>query len=615
MYLLVDNIKVFGLIIMKNSDYKINLWDVLHQKINVKDSDIYRSLLFIDRRNNIKSYVSEDDIVRDISEVLDFFSNPFVVKELIFLPQKESYIQGGIGILFSYMSASDVNLVVGKKNKYYFILGQQVTVADWILFPEFDLCVVFCHTLQTEVKLSLKNLYIHLNSIKRSTFSGGCVPVWGGVILSQIRPFHYFYGVMPALNYIVKNNLVKHIPKIYELEERDFFDIKSLYSLDSNKITKKKFEEINKFCLENNVFLFKLGFDPYNPIYREHIESFDVFLLNSFYFSEYQHSLSNFFINKDKKDYFVLWLGVDSEKRKWFQHNEAIFLIVDFLLNFYNHVYLFVDGLTATISTSHNIISNSVYCDILDKFNHNDRVHVLNCAYKTPIEKIKILNSLVDWHISNGLTPSMWPSRFARLPGLMYVSQHSYKYALDLHIKHSGVLINKYLVQDDPESNRSSPDEVSYSIDSQMFLQFFQVYFLMNKFASRLFIENMFSIEKIIGEKYIALNNDPHILLLVPDFLRREDNMPFSVTFYFDISKSTYKKDDDFFQVFFDYGDGFSEKNSKIVKLSENNFFDFLVTKPISKIRLDPTNLEGKFYMYDFLCMETNKIREKKVNF
>ncbi len=297
------------------------------------------------------------------------------------------------------LNSANFIFMIDKENKYPWIIGQCQSLVDSIIVE--NKLYIISSVMQTD----LLNQIDKLSQISPSVFSFKDIEF--GYILSQNRPFHYFYDQLRYFYNIDKpkkifNNSSFFIPNHAEKTSESLVYVfptgicvnqigsRSAYAKISSTIADVLDDNLEKQMLKNSLD-------------------------------------SKSYIN-NKKYELNLWFSICSEKRVWLQQTSGYINIIKELLKHYSNIRVFFDGITAKEG---EVIDYKQDYQIYDKIkislkdvskNKYELVPLIGVDYKT---KIYYANE-IDFFIASGGTAPIVPSRICRKPGIILGNSNTY---------------------------------------------------------------------------------------------------------------------------------------------------------------------------------------------
>ena len=504
-------------------------------------------------------------------------------------------IDSKLTLCYSQMLNASTNLLIGEINRETFVISQHVSSCDFIFFPKINRVKLFCHAnidMVVDVISQLKNI--------TKAFEGKAYGSLGGLITSHGRPSHYFYdailGLIEAVDYLETVSIGKKL-HLYQIVHCNFADLEFFQS-EKFQHTPKPFgyNELNSLSNSTDQLFLKIGsfYDRGNDVKRKKLAYYDeIFLKNSTLDKTvtYQNILK-----LKSAGYLVLWHGITTQKRRWIEQCESIINLGKILCDNGVKLCVVVDGWTCPLTPStldeKQIASDNVaFSEISEGLPAT--VHTVNVIGKPPAEKLSIA-SLVDFHITNGGTGSIYTSRMAKIPGILHISNKA-KGMTEQSIHYNSIFVPETLVTDiEVEGQRD--DFVSYSIAKKSFSDF-----ALNEISSLFDIKiNAISVDYSVNCKYIAdidlyesYNDDPIIIFNKANFFSELEGA-YEIKIQIN-SPLKYSSLDP--KLYIDLGDGYSEESARTEKYNERGEVSFHLNfrKNLKSLRFDPFSCEGRF--------------------
>ncbi|WP_271912212.1 hypothetical protein [Vreelandella alkaliphila] len=257
-----------------------------------------------------------------------------------------------------------------------------------------------------------------------------------GFLLSQIRPYHYFYDHLK--NYIA-------FPK----NEKPIFGKKSFFYPKPNS-RKKEDECVWLFPATVGGNQLKAGAATY---YNKRMEEY---VALSAVGTQPRKS-------RIDKSNLTLWYGITGQKRQWLQQEEAIANIAKELQPHFKKIEVLIDGMTAPEGNEiENLEDESVYHNIEKSIESICSVRsVIGLDYRQKIAQC----FKVDAFIANAGTGCIVPLRFCKKSGVLHSNSrlNSFPGTYSETVK----IFDKKYVKDVPDQDSPRPDLASYHIPWQ----------------------------------------------------------------------------------------------------------------------------------------------------
>ncbi len=216
-------------------------------------------------------------------------------------------------------------------------------------------------------------------------------------LLSQTRPWHFFYDQFIWFCAIEKNN--KSI-----IDNSSFF-IPTCKKLKTNKQNVALFPTVmGGNYMRNNLP------EEQKKHYIEVLKNMRKNILNL--------SLQNCQAKKYEEYDLRVWLGLPAEKRSWIDQIENTINIIKNLNLYFKKIVIFFDGMTILETQENNTISKlyQQFIELIRKI--KIECDVVNLAYKTYKHKVQYADQ-IDIFISDGGTTKIVPFDFCQKPGII----------------------------------------------------------------------------------------------------------------------------------------------------------------------------------------------------
>ncbi|NYR10871.1 hypothetical protein [Psychrobacter sp. BI730] len=395
-------------------------------------------------------------------------------------------VQIDLNVCYSVMLSISKNILIGHNQGVIFVIFQEVTSCDWIYFPKFNIYFSEAYATNKNVRDNIRLLskFISRSIASRDTMevSWRSSPSINGILVGNNRPYHYFYDTLIMAELLARENILYQY-KTIEISGSRFLDLSSLFNIKNCDSIYADFLAINELTDREGLVFFKVGMS-YHRFKKDRdvkllVESVDKRVnayCNDLFYSS---SLHKTIIEKKRNGYYVLWLGISTEKRS-LKNQVSIFTKLICHLSSFHKLCVVVDGLTASITDNNEAVP------VENKYSVNDKIAFMDLKKACPMAFfISLLNSkasdkvgvahLVDFHVCSGGTGSIWTSRLARANGVLHVSQAMYTSAKNSHIHHNSIFFPRELIEDFAEEGQGkSIFNVSYTINAVDFLSFFK---------------------------------------------------------------------------------------------------------------------------------------------
>lgn len=321
-------------------------------------------------------------------------------------------------------------------------------------------------------------------------------PTFGGFKVEHPSPYHFYYLKLIDLFKLTKNfSLDMHerfnvvtTPKGCFLKVEEIFPSHVDCRLNLEEFTMLDGGYVPSECYYNE-FYCGLGTrwrNLSNSVVESQVKA-EISCLDDIVLRKSREMYAGFskgFSEALKKNYFIIWLGVTTGKRRWIEEADAYINLIKKMLEIHAGLIVFIDGWTAThqekgVKSSNNLFNedSKVAENIIGSFSGDESVVFFSLIGKKAEEKIAIADK-VDFFVANHATGSIWVSRVARKSGVTHISNAARKSAKLLHIHWSSSLISAEDVFDIKESCNPTVYNVSYSVSVDSFLSkcFYKLY-------------------------------------------------------------------------------------------------------------------------------------------
>jgi len=302
---------------------------------------------------------------------------------------------------------------------------------------------------------------------------------FGGVRVGHNSPYHYYYFKIPALYRTIKiaDDLGCPISVLTD-PDGDFLSIKDVFgSSISSEFSYNFSDDIKEGGVpkeyDANCFYFIVGFRK-NWVNLEVKSKIDYLVMNSG-----DRRFVDFLKYNDTPNKTCFWFGVTSGKRFWLEEAETYISLIGKLSKKFDALF-FIDGWTSSLTKSDDFPGEikfdkdvEIADRIIDMVKEKYGANALSLVGKSAPEKISICRN-VDFFFANHATGSLWVSRVAKIPGVTHISNAARGSAVSQHDHPHSKLIPSHLVRDVENTKDSDPFQISYSIETEDFLQFFE---------------------------------------------------------------------------------------------------------------------------------------------
>lgn len=256
-------------------------------------------------------------------------------------------------------------------------------------------------------KKMLPELFVALSKLAPKKFS---IAKFSGLVLSQRRPYHYFYDYIHGLQIISESGYPLSKTPLYIINNHAFLDVSGIY-FDMPAVM-IDYQDLNVRIMNENKFLLSpsIQYSEVNDL--SIIKRLDSIIIDS---------VSSLFEGVSLKEYYpIIWLGLSQEKRYWLEQRNGFNSIIKMIKKSYPNMAVVIDGITSPISSNaestHMKYNDTDSSCIIDE---NKDIRIINLIGSDAATKIFYANEC-DLFISSYATDSMYPSRICSKKGIVY---------------------------------------------------------------------------------------------------------------------------------------------------------------------------------------------------
>ncbi|WP_319781509.1 hypothetical protein [Oceanisphaera sp. IT1-181] len=486
-----ENTKKFISLLTKNNTktaYSINEFWIELESIETTE---YTSLSKESALKDICEKLKEENAIAHMSKQaidekiisLKTKTEKYTCKKTIFYKNTNYmfFIDSSSNLSFIYVSGfySGFAVVDIKENKLSVIFGNRKTLkATYISFLRF-------------IYDSLPEFTSYYHSINDSEF--------GGFLVSNSRPFHFFYDILPGLETI--ENLVNksesldctETPILYD-PQKSFFEPALIFNKNFNAIKTTNLDEL--FIKHKTKFYISPAINHQFISNNEKLrDSLDSKAFNSS-IETYGDTIKPL---KTNKNGIIIWIGITSQKRIWLNQESSIVSLLNALADTIENITVFFDGWTSCLEQSNTDIENtrndlSIYHSIDEQL--DSRINTTSLIGMTSAEKIAY-GSIVDVFIANHSAGSLHISRLCKKSGISHINtamEHEFQWHYDTELLPSKCIKNIL----DNKKNTIGAIGVDYIVDFKCLSKTF-----INKLISLGLISSTELVEKFISRSLL----------------------------------------------------------------------------------------------------------------
>lgn len=263
---------------------------------------------------------------------------------------------------------------------------------------------------------------------------------FGGLLLSQSRPFHYFFDQLKNVTEI-KNK----IPDIsINYNKKNFWTVE-------NKLNKV---DVNKFYLYPTLTAWYKNFIGKD---QQKLSSLKQILLNDVS-QDHRVMLPNSDLN--------IWFSITGQRRSWIEQIDGISLIVKELNKYFPKINVLLDGWTnwegdSTVNVDDDRVAKKIKANF-DTDVYKEKINIVSLVSKTYKDKLKFALEC-DYHVSDAGTGCFIPMFICGLNGVLHSNYHINSFFVESDSRTTIINTPEQGVKDVPIDGKASI-YTSYSI-------------------------------------------------------------------------------------------------------------------------------------------------------
>lgn len=346
----------------------------------------------------------------------------------------------------SFLTKDSANILVFQGAEFSFYVVQGVTACDCIFVPIYGLMIEVAPSHVREIDRN--GDVFHELSIFLAQNTCRSVVDWSGVIVGHRRPAHFFYDCLAGMEQCFGGgrHVIKHCAQyLLFVEGSEFWDLASVYpSLSRAEIIRFDIDRTNLFSQQQRVGFIKIGVqfksrttDLCRPLLRSADQRLREHIACMTFHAESPVSRAR---ELKQRGSFVVWFGVATTKRIFIDQEEFIAHLVLYLSRLKGDICVLVDGWTQPQTS---LVSDAVFIEderrIVGRIQERlaGQADVVDLVGLRAQEKAA-MSLLIDFYVAPCGTASLWPSRFARRPGLLHTSEAYYTNSIAAQIYSTG---------------------------------------------------------------------------------------------------------------------------------------------------------------------------------
>lgn len=353
-------------------------------------------------------------------------------------------------------------------------LLQNISSADSLYVPQSHVLIYLAHARQADVRSLWQALFTHLAAWGTQP-DGAAARRWGGVLVSNHRPGHFFYESLSALAKLAQDEaLVASIPALIQREDHDFYDLAPVFpAWPHRRCSRQQLMEAS----QQGAWFVHLGDNPHQRAARTALyDAIDARLMA--HAQAHPSAAAREALAALDGAQPLLWVGIEGQKRCWLEQVEGLALLVQRLAQRHPRLGVVIDGWTLPLTPgprnqAEAQTDRAIAQRLRARLPPSVRCAVLVGATSTA--KLSVA-ARVDFFVTNFAGGSLHVSRLARRPGVAHLSQalgrHSVAEGVQLHPHPDVRLLPLRWVTDRPAPGPQEMAALSYSIAPEALCDF-----------------------------------------------------------------------------------------------------------------------------------------------
>jgi hypothetical protein len=328
----------------------------------------------------------------------------------------------------SYELQEGINCLLFRDEEKCFVLIQEISSADAILFPEGNFIIGLTSAVSSRISRDLAERIL-TNLPKVISYAKSSASL-GGLICSHHRPAHFYYEIYPALFSLLETGLLRSTrPTLIAREYQDFISVGALFDCPERVISSS---QIFAEALEKQNFFITMGVnrgarENYHMLFRA-----DRYLINRI---ARKPTFRTCIQRINAMDcYPLVWVGLVAQNRRWTEQIEGLAKILNELHAKFPKLGVVIDGWTSPLTRSKECereVARDLELARALMLKIETGIQTLVLIGSTGEEKLAVA-SRINFFIANYTTGSIYVSRFAGKPGLCHCSDKLME--ISLHI-------------------------------------------------------------------------------------------------------------------------------------------------------------------------------------
>jgi hypothetical protein len=347
---------------------------------------------------------------------------------------------------------------VDEETSEAFYILQHVTSVDAIYFPARKLFIHFQYltprTLEDCAYYIVRDMPSGIERAKRAARAK-----FLGVSTAPNGPYHFFYNIAPALHHLSQAGLLDRTMMIVDCPGGDFINTAEIFNQPAKRALLDH-SSMNAKCDELSGFFMHAGM-RYGSQAEPLIPGLDAKLKARVKPHPIEGLLGS---------HFVLWVGINSQKRRWVEQIDGIVALVERISRENPKLIVLIDGWTSPITkTDRDLREEAADKAIADHLVRRIKQPTVSLIGLTPLNKMAFA-ARADFFLTSYFTASIYVSRFFGKPGIGHLSTRMEKTG---HIHSQITSVPSEMITDVPDPSNPRLDFVSYSIDPKQIVSLY----------------------------------------------------------------------------------------------------------------------------------------------
>lgn len=353
---------------------------------------------------------------------------------------------------------------------------QNISSADSLYLPQSHVLIYLAHARQADVRSLWQALFTRLAAWGSRSEGARVARRWGGVLVSNHRPGHFFYENLSALVKLAQDEaLAASIPALIQREDHDFYDLAPVFpAWPHRRCSRQQLIEAS----QQGTWFVHLGDNPHQRAARTALyDTLDARLMA--HAQAHPTAAAREALAALDGAQPILWVGIEGQKRCWLEQEDGLARLVQRLARRHPRLGVVIDGWTLPLTPGPRNQAEAQTDRAIAQRLRERLPSGVCCAVLVGADSATKLSvaARVDFFVTNFAGGSLHVSRLARRPGVAHLSQalgrHSVAEGVQLHPHPDVRLLPLRWVTDRPAPSSSQEmAALSYSITPEALCDF-----------------------------------------------------------------------------------------------------------------------------------------------